>query len=287
MSDRIGDAFHVYAEAGIVPARSVGKAVKAIRRWIDHGRWRSRPDRFEWEPWPSVGVPAPAGPALALTEADAKRWLADHGIPVPQAALTRTRDEAVAAAERIGFPVVAKVASAAIQHKTEVGGVVVGLYGDAAVAQAWDRIHTSAAARAPEAPIEGVLIERMAPAGGVEVLVGVSRDPVFGHVLTFGLGGIHVEVFKDVARRLLPLSAGEAERMVREIRSFALLDGARGRPKADLAALCELLLNVSRFVEAHAQRIDELDLNPVWVGAAGQGVLALDAVIVGRQAVAR
>ena len=109
----------------------------------------------------------------------------------------------------------------------------------------------------------------MAAPGGVEVLVGVSRDATFGHVMTFGLGGVYVEVFKDVARRLLPLQRHEAEAMVREIRSFSLLEGARGRPKADVAALIDLLMRVSDFVGAHVQQIDEIDLNPC--GSAPRG----------------
>lgn len=113
-------------------------------------------------------------------------------------------------------------------------------------------------------------------------MVGVTRDPVFGHVMTFGLGGIYVEVLRDVTRRMLPIGPRDAAAMVREIRSFALLDGARGRPKADLAALEALLLRVSEFVVANADRIEEMDLNPVWVGAAGEGALPLDAVIIER-----
>ncbi|MBI5255139.1 MAG: acetate--CoA ligase family protein [Burkholderiales bacterium] len=282
MSDRLGKAFSTYAQAGIVPSRSVGKAVKAIRRWMDHGHWRQRSDRLDWQPWPTAGAAPAAGPATPLGEAEAKALLGAAGIAVPRSGLARTRDEALALAARIGFPVVAKVASADILHKTEVGGVAVGLHDAAAVGTAWDRIHASVRERAPQAVVQGLLVEQMAAAGGVEVLVGVSRDPVFGHVLTFGLGGIYVEVFKDVSRRLLPLTRAEAERLVREPRSFALLDGARGRPQADVAALVELLLKVSDFVGAHAQQIDEMDLNPVWVGPAGQGALALDAVIVGR-----
>mgnify|MGYP000897750941 CR=1 FL=1 len=285
MSDRCGEGFDIYVRAGIVPARSVGKAVKAVRRWLDHGRWRRRADRLDWQPWPQLGqVPQP-GRVLHLNEHQAKQWLARHGVAVPQGVLASTRDEAVAAATRLGFPVVLKVASADIVHKTEVGGVAVHLADADAVAVAWDRIHASVRERAPQATLQGLLVERMAGAGGVEVLVGVSRDPVFGPVLTFGLGGIHVELFQDVARRLLPLTRPEAERLVREPRSFALLDGARGRPKADVAALVDLLLAVSDFVGAQGDRIDEIDLNPVWVGPAGSGVLALDAVIVGRGSV--
>lgn len=287
MSDRIGSSFPLYGDAGIVPSKSVGKAVKAVRRWLDFGRWQRQAHRLDWQPWPTLGRPVPTGGMpLRLSESQAKAWLAGAGIPVPGSGMAASRDEAVALARRIGFPVVAKVASADITHKSDVGGVRVGLADEAAVAEAWDGIHAAVREKAPGARIEGLLIERMAGAGGVEVLVGVSRDPVFGHLLTVGLGGVFVEVFKDVARRLLPLQREEAEAMLRETRSFVLLDGARGRPKADVAALVELLMKVSDFVGAHADRIDEIDLNPVWVGPAGQGVLALDAVIVGREAAA-
>jgi acetate---CoA ligase (ADP-forming) len=287
MSDRLGPAFHAYVDAGMVPARTAGKAVKAVRRWIEYGRWRREPHHLEWSPWPTMGQPGGAGQPLSVTESEAKAWLARHGVPVPASALAASREAAIEHARRIGFPVVAKVASAAITHKTEVGGVRLGLTDADAVGRVWDEITASVAAKAPGARVEGLLIERMAPAGGVETFIGVSRDPVFGHVLTFGLGGIYVEVFKDVSRRLLPLQPEEAQAMIREITSFALLDGARGRPKADVAALADLLLKVSDFVGANAQRIDELDLNPVWVGPVGRGVQVLDAVIIGREAAPR
>lgn len=279
MSDRLGEAFRVYADAGMVPARSVGKAIKAVRRWVDHGRWRREAHHMAWAPWPSLGQAVSDAPARPMSEGDAKAWLSEHGLPVPVHALARHRDEAITHATQMGFPVVAKVASGDITHKTDVGGVRLGLQNADAVGKAWDAIMASVEAKAPGARIDGLLVERMAAAGGVETFVGVSRDPVFGHVLTFGLGGVYVEIFKDVARRLLPLQREEAHAMVREIRSFALLDGARGRPKADVEALVDLLLAVSDFVGRHRAQIQELDLNPVWVGPAGQGVQVLDAVI--------
>ncbi len=287
MSDRLGSAYHAYVEAGMVPARTVGKAVKAVRRWIEYGRWRRQAHHLAWSPWPTMGQALGAGRPLSHTEQEAKAWLARHGVPVPASALVTSREAAIEQAHCIGFPVVAKVASAAIVHKTEVGGVRLGLADTQAVGRAWDEIMASVAAKAPGARIDGLLIEAMAAPGGVEVFIGVSRDPVFGHVMTFGLGGIYVEVFKDVARRLLPLQPEEAAAMIREIASFALLDGARGRPKADVAALADLLLKVSDFVGANAEQIDELDLNPVWVGAAGSGVQVLDAVVIGREAAQR
>jgi acyl-CoA synthetase (NDP forming) len=255
-----------------------------VRRWLAYGRWRTELRHLDWEPWAAARRIAPRDTApLHLSEREAKSWLAHYGTPVPPNALARSRDEAIAQAQALGFPVVAKVASADIAHKSDVGGVAVGLHDAEAVARAWDAIHASVRTSRPDARVDGLLVERMAVGGLAEVLVGVSRDPVFGHVLTFGLGGIHVELFKDVSRRLLPLSREEAHAMIREVHSFALLDGARGRPKADVEALAQLLVQVSDFVGAHIEAIDEIDLNPVWVGEQGRGVCALDAVIVGRE----
>ncbi len=284
MSSRRGEAVEVYAEAGMVPVGSVGKAVKAVKRWLQWAEWvaRQTPGSVPFEPLLlRMASDVPAGEPATLNEHDAKTLLRAAGIDMPASGVARSADDAVTLAHRIGYPVVAKVLSADITHKTEAGGVMLGLADDDALREAWSRIHGNVYAHRPEARIDGLLIEAMAPAGGVETLVGVSRDPVLGPVLTFGLGGVHVELFRDVARRVLPLSRHEAEAMVREIRAFPLLDGLRGRPKADLPALIDLLMKVSDFVTAHATQIDEMDLNPVWVGPVGQGARALDAVIVG------
>lgn len=284
MSSRIGEAVPVYAEAGMVPVASVGKAVKVVQRWLAHAdRERARDGQPPFQP-AVLGMDDAdtLGPARTLAEPEGKALLRRAGIAVPESGLARTPDEALQLAQRIGYPVVAKVVSAAITHKSDVGGVVLDLVDGAQVLDAWDRIHAAVARAAPGARIEGLLIESQAPVGGVETLVGVTRDPVFGPVITFGLGGIHVELFRDVARRVLPLSRAEAESMVREIRAFPLLDGLRGRQVADVPALVDLLLKVSAFACAHPGRIDEMDLNPVWVGAKGQGAKPLDAVIVGR-----
>lgn len=279
MSDRVGGGYRAFAAAGMVPARTIGKAVNALKGWVDYGRWRAAFDP-DWQPllMRTTGE-APAATAT-ISEAQAKAWLAANGIPVLPAALAATRAEAVKVARDIGYPVVAKVASAQITHKSDLGGVKVGLADDAAVAAAWDGIHASVAAAMPDAVIDGLLIERMAPAGGVEMLVGVHRDPVFGHMLTFGLGGIYVEVFKEVTRRLLPVGPADAAAMVREMRCYPLLAGARGQRPRDIAALERLLVAVSDFVCAHGEEIEEIDLNPVWLGAEGEGAIPLDAVIV-------
>ncbi|MEG2630475.1 MAG: acetate--CoA ligase family protein, partial [Comamonas sp.] len=191
-------------------------------------------------------------------------------------AVAGSRAQARQLADAMGYPVVAKIASADIVHKSDIGGVCVGLEEGAGVEDAWERIMASVALHKPDAAIDGLLIEKM------ELIVGVTRDPVFGHVMTFGLGGIYVEILRDVTRRLLPLTPDAAASMVRELRCFPLLAGARGRPPADIAALEQLLLAVSDFVLAHADRLEEMDLNPIWVGSEGQGALPLDAVILER-----
>jgi acyl-CoA synthetase (NDP forming) len=285
MSDRQGAGYKAFVAAGLTPARSVGKAVKAVRRWVSYGNWRQTYDP-DYTPLMMRGDidsgETPSGKSRTMPESEAKAWLAKYGIPVLASGTASSREEARRIADSIGYPVVAKVASADIAHKSDVGGVVIGLANGDAVVEAWDRIHAAVKRAKPEAHIDGLLIERMAPGGGVETLIGVHRDPVFGHILTFGLGGIYVEIFKDVTRRMLPLTRNDAEAMVREIHSFPLLNGARGKPRADIPALVQLLLKISDFVVANAAQIEEMDLNPVWVGPSGQGAIPLDAVIVMR-----
>ncbi len=280
ISDRSGDGLSALIEAGMAPLRSVGKSVKAVARWCGYGNWLARRDPA-WRPM-ILDQTAPDDTNLeVLGEVDAKALLAASGIHLLPFELADSRESARRIAERIGYPVVAKVVSAEIIHKSDAGGVLIGLADAQAVEGAWNAIQASVQAAAPDAHIDGILIEGMAPAGGVETLIGVHRDPVFGLVLTFGLGGIYVEVFKDVSRRILPLTKTDAREMIREVRCFAILDGARGRPKANVAALEALLLSVSDFVVA--QQIEEMDLNPLWVGAEGQPVIPLDAVIVRRK----
>lgn len=281
MTDRQGPAFGIYRDAGMVPSRSVGKAVKAVRRWVDYGRWQSELRARAWRPW--TVLPVEEAQQVVLSEAEAKSRLAAAGLPVPQSAVAHSRAEAQKIAARFGGRVVAKVVSADILHKSDVGGVRIGLDSPEAVGRAWDEIQQSVAAAAPEARVDGILIEVMAPANGHELLVSVSLDPVFGHVMTFGLGGLYVEVFADVSRRLLPLDVREAMAMVREIKSFTLLDGARGRGKVDLEALAAFLVQISDYVREHARTLVELELNPVWIGAAPAKPLLLDAVMTVRK----
>ena len=211
-----------------------------------------------------------------LTEIESKQILAEAGIPVASAQLAKTADEAAQLAEKAGFPSVLKIVSPQITHKSDIGGVKMGLASTDEVRKAFDEIVAAARKAEPKARIDGVAVQKMAPAG-TEVIVGMSKDPQFGPVLMFGLGGIFVEVLKDVAFRIVPLEARDARQMVREIKGFAVLEGVRGQPPADLAALEGLILKLSAFVEAHPE-IEELDLNPVFAYA--DGVIAVDARIV-------
>jgi acyl-CoA synthetase (NDP forming) len=211
-----------------------------------------------------------------LTEVESKQILHEAGIPVTIAETAATAKDAVAAAARGGYPVVLKILSPDIAHKSDAGGVRVGLESAAAVEAAFEEIMAAVKQRQPEARIEGVAVQKMAPSG-TEVIVGMSKDPQFGPVMMFGLGGIFVEVLKDVAFRIVPLEPRDAREMVREIKGFPVLEGVRGQEPADVAALERLILQVSEFVEAHPE-IEELDLNPVF--AYKNGVIAVDARIV-------
>lgn len=211
-----------------------------------------------------------------LTEIESKQVLAEAGIPVAMAQLAKSADEAAQLAGKAGFPAVLKIVSPEITHKSDIGGVKVGLASAAEVRQAFGDIVAAAKKAEPKARIDGVAVQKMAPAG-TEVIVGMSKDPQFGPVLMFGLGGIFVEVLKDVAFRIVPLEPRDARQMVREIKGFPVLEGVRGQLAADVAALEKLILKLSEFVEAHPE-IEELDLNPVFAYA--DGCIAVDARIV-------
>ena len=210
-----------------------------------------------------------------LTEVEAKQLLAEAGIPVIEARLAKSRDDAVALAGELGYPIVLKVVSPQISHKSDVGGVKLNLGSAEEVGQAFDAIMASARKVAPDATIGGVSVQRMAQPG-VEVIVGMTMDPQFGPVLMFGLGGVLVEVLKDVAFRVVPITARDARQMIRDIQGFPVLEGYRGQEPADLDALEGLLLKLSDFIEGHPE-VAELDLNPVF--AYPKGAVAVDARI--------
>ncbi len=237
---------------------------------------------------PHIDLPALAPlPAHALTEHEALQMVARAGLPVMPCTRAATADEAVAAAARHGYPVVLKLSSRTITHKSDVGGVKLNLADAAAVRAAFDAILAAAKAAEPNAHIDGVLVAPMIK-GGVECILGVQRDPVFGPVVMFGIGGILVEAIKDVSFRVAPFDEPEARAMVDEIRARRILDGMRGAPPSAVDALVRALAALSRFAAVHADRLESLDLNPFVVlprdsaGIAGMKALALDAVLIAR-----
>jgi acetyltransferase len=220
---------------------------------------------------------ARASGATLLPEYAARSLLGAYGVPFVRVQRVSTVEEAARAAESIGYPVVLKVASLDISHKTDVGGVAVGIEDAAELRTAWDRMQQSLTAKAPTARIEGFEIEAEVQ-GGKEVLIGVQRDPSFGPILAFGLGGIYVEVMRDVAFRLAPLRPLSAQRMIESVKSFAILQGVRGEPPSDLPALEEAIQRVSQLA-VEIPEVVELDINPLIVLPSGKGVVAVDARI--------
>jgi acetyl coenzyme A synthetase (ADP forming)-like protein len=212
---------------------------------------------------------------LTIGDAESRQILQAYGLRIPRSEIAETPEQAATIAANIGFPVVLKIASPDILHKTDIGGVKVGLQNATDVIDAFELMVYRAQRYIPEARIWGCLVQEMAPSGGVEVLVGMNRDPQFGPLLTFGLGGIYVETLQDVTFRVAPLAHQEAEEMLAQIRAHALLDGVRGQPPMDKSAIVDALLRVSQLVQDFPEII-ELDINPLMVYHQGDGALALD-----------
>ncbi len=217
-----------------------------------------------------------------MSEPDALALLADAGVPVVAHRVVRSADEAAAAAEALGEAVVVKIVSADIPHKSDVGGVALGLRGAAQARAAFERTRDLALTARPEARLDGALVARMLT-GGVECIAGVHRDPVFGPVLMFGLGGIHVETLRDVSLRALPITRDDALAMVRELRAFAILNGARGRPPVDLDSIADALCALADFAQRAGDSLDSAEINPLIARPQAEGgCVAVDALIVGR-----
>jgi len=212
----------------------------------------------------------------ALNEVESKQLLKQAGINTTDITLASSKDEAVSAAKKLGFPAVLKIVSPDILHKSDIGGVKLNLTSEGDVGKAYDEIMAAVKKHDPKASIEGVSVQPMArPA--TEVIIGMNKDEQFGPVLMFGLGGILVEVLKDVSFRIVPLTKRDAREMIREIKAYPVLEGYRGQEPADIETLESLLLKVSDFVEKHPD-IKEMDLNPIF--AYEDGAIAVDARII-------
>ncbi|MGZ5502940.1 MAG: acetate--CoA ligase family protein [Halobacteriota archaeon] len=211
----------------------------------------------------------------SLTEEEGMNVLRAYGIKTPKDKIVTSRENVIRAAREIGYPVVLKVNSTDISHKTDVGGVITGISTDKAANNAFDQIYANINKRMPQALIEGVAVQEMVQ--GVEVIIGVTRDPQFGPFVTFGLGGVYVEVLRDVSHRLAPITLAEAKKMISEIKSYPILLGTRGRKALDIDAIARTLVCVSR-ISQDFKEIQEIEINPLMVQEAG--CIAVDALVV-------
>ncbi|MFA4668487.1 acetate--CoA ligase family protein [Pyrococcus kukulkanii] len=215
----------------------------------------------------------------AMVEYEAKQVLKAYGLPVPEEKLAKTLDEALKYAKEIGYPVAMKLMSPQILHKSDAKVVMLNIKNEEELKKKWEEIHENAKKYNPNAEILGVLIAPMLKPGR-EVIIGVTEDPQFGHAIMFGLGGIFVEILKDVTFRLVPITEKDARKMITEIKAYPILAGARGEEPADIDAIVDMLLRVSQLVDELKDYIKEMDLNPVFVYNKGEGAVIVDARII-------
>ena len=258
------------------PERAVG-ALKAMSEFWD---WRQRPApqyahfKVDKERVKQVFDRVRSEGRLTLGDAESREIMEAYGLRIPRSVLAKTADEAVSAAEAIGYPVVMKIASPDILHKSDIGGVRLNVRDAEQVRDLFDLLIYRAQRYMADARIWGVLVQEMV-SRGKEVIIGVNRDPQFGPLLMFGLGGIYVEVLKDVTFRIAPVSRQEAAEMIDEIRSYHLLRGVRGEKPSDLKAIADAILRISQLVMDFPE-IVEMDINPLMVHEAGKGAVAVD-----------
>jgi acetate---CoA ligase (ADP-forming) len=272
-----GDAatLRPYEEEGFLVFEEPSRAVAALAALARIADSREAPARGAP---PTLREPLPEIPARAVGEHEAKAILAAIGVPILPESLASDAASAVAAAERVGLPVAMKIVSPDIAHKSEIGGVALGVATLEAVEAAHARIMANAAKHAPDARIDGVLVSPMA-GDGVELIVGARYDPVMGVAIMVGLGGIFVEVLRDVVLRRAPVDVEEALAMLEELNGAALLEGVRGKPPSDRQAAGEAIARLSVFAAANEGRFESIEINPLLVRREGEGAVALDALI--------
>jgi acetyltransferase len=212
-----------------------------------------------------------------MVEREAKEVISHYGIPITEQKLATSLEEALAAAASIGYPVALKVESTNVLHKSDVGGVELNINNDEELKKAYEGMLKRVQMTLPNVKIRGVLIQEMVRDKGVEVIVGVTRDPQFGPTLMFGLGGVFVEALEDISFRICPINLMDAKEMVREIKGYKLLEGFRGSPQADIKVLEEVLVKFSKLAMEFEPAIKEIEINPLLVLPVGRGVKALDA----------
>ena len=270
---------------GIPVYRDATPLTHAVRAAYDFGHYVARHKAGALQPKRPAGMDQAAarkmlqGMGSKLTEREGKQLLAHYGLPVTREVLAANADEAVHAAANVGGPVALKIDSPDIAHKTEAGGIRLGLSGADAVRTAFDEVVSSSKRYAPQAHINGVLVQEMAHPG-VEMMLGIVRDPVFGAIVAVGLGGIHVEVLKDISYRVAPVTMEQAGEMLSELRGKKLLEGVRGMSVRDCDAIVDAIVRLSWFAADFRDAIAELDINPLMVYEQGAGARVLDALVV-------
>ncbi len=280
--ERSREGIQILIEGGVPNYRFPERAADALRAMWEYRQWLERPvqepPHFEFNNARirEIIEGVRADRRTALVESEARAIAQAIGLHIPRTELARTADEAIALAQQIGYPVVFKIASPDILHKSDIGGVKVGIANDADARDAFDLITFRAQRFMPDAQIWGITVQQMIPPGR-EIILGMSRDPQFGPLLAFGLGGIYVEVLKDVTFRVAPITPDQADEMMGEIRGAPLLRGVRGESASDLNAIREALLRISQLVTAFPE-IVELDVNPLV--AHPRGAVALDVRVV-------
>lgn len=264
--------------AGVPVFDDIGRATRALTPFL---RWLAGRDALRH--WDALRSAAPGGASetrgiAGLNEFEAKELLAGFGVPPVAEAAAGDEEAAVSAADRIGYPVVLKILSPDIPHKTEIGGVKLNLVDADEVREAFREVVARARQAAPDARIDGALVQKMSR-GVAELIAGVTRDPVFGAAMTVGLGGVLTELYRDVSHRLLPVDEKLAGDMLQELKAFPLLDGFRGAEKADVAAARRAIAGLSAAATALGPAAGEIEVNPLQVKPLGSGVSAIDALI--------
>ena len=277
----VAGAARVLRQAGIPNYSSPDRAVAVLKAMRDLHLWRARGPRLvetlrvDQDSVTAIIERHRHAGILQVNEPDTKAILRAYGLRVPPGAFAADTDAAVAAAEAAGYPVAMKIVSPDALHKSDVGGVLLDLADAPAVGNGFEAMMKAVRGKLPAANLQGVYIEKMCPRGGREVILGMSRDPQFGPLLMFGLGGIFVEVLKDVTFRIAPITAAEAMEMLRDTESFPLLQGVRGQAGVDLDAIADSMQRVSQLVTDFPM-IAEMDINPFIAGAAAADSLAAD-----------
>jgi len=279
MTDRLGLGYRILTDGGVVPSRSLSTGLNAIHSWVRAGR-RTLDFEPDWRPAVMTQPASASGvQGATLAENEAKALVSRAGIETPAGVVVSTADEAATAAARLGFPVAMKISSADIAHKTDIGGVALNVEEAEEARQTYLSILESVASAAPTARIDGVLVERMERVRGYEALLAAHRDPTFGPIITIGVGGVLVEIMKDAAHAMAPVSSDTARRLLAQTQLGQIMTSPRGRPAADLAPLANAIRALSELISTDPD-IREIEINPLLVSYDGARVIALDALAV-------